>query len=136
MPNGSETLEGLSRSDLELIIGAGPRVPESVKQAARAIIIGNLATDTAALLAALERRSQALRQCIADLQTLKAFLDSGPFDDLAGKVSRILDAATDVVLGDVVVDLQKPALRFLGPDYLRDVEYCSRLDALDHCASW
>ena len=94
MPNGSETLEGLPRSDLELIIGAGPRVPESVKQAARAIIIGNLATDTAALLAALERRSQALRQCIADLQTLKAFLDSGPFDDLAGKVSRILDAAT------------------------------------------
>ncbi len=94
MPNVSNELEGLSRSDLELIIGAGSHVPETVKQAARSILLGNLATDTAALLAAMDRRSPALRECVAQLQTLKAYLDSSPLDDLAGQVTGILDTAT------------------------------------------
>ena len=75
MPNFSNELESLSRSSrshLELIIGAEPHMPETVKQAARSILLANLATDTAALLAAMDRRSPALRECVAQLQTLKA----------------------------------------------------------------
>jgi len=94
MPNFNNELKGLSRSDLELIIGAGPHVPETVKQTASAILLGNLATDTTALLAAMNKRSPALRECIAQLQTLKEYLDSSPLDDLAGEVTTILDTAT------------------------------------------